>query len=176
MLPRGNLLDDTAWRKKHQFVLWVLALHLPALFVFALLLQHSLLTTFIGLLPLIGCMLLGVATPQRRLVSFFTSAGLAYCPAALVVFSGGFIEAHFHFFVIIGIIALHQDWVPFLWNIVCTVLSHGIGTAWQAGLIFNHPAAQVWDKRPCASWGDSWAARHSRLRCAAGPCRVRQRT
>ncbi len=33
--------------------------------------------------------------------------------------------------------------MPFLWNIVFTVLSHGIGTAWQAGLIFNHPSAQV---------------------------------
>ncbi len=88
-LPRGNLLDDAAWRQRHQLVLWVLGLHLPALFVFALVLQHSLLTTFLGLIPLIGCMLLGVATPQRRVASFFTSAGLVYCSAALVVFSRG---------------------------------------------------------------------------------------
>ncbi|MGQ0716602.1 MAG: sensor histidine kinase [Pseudonocardiales bacterium] len=142
-LPRGNLLDDTAWRKRHRFVLWVLGLHLPALFVFALALQHSPLTTFFGLVPLIGCILLGIWKPQRRVASFFTSAGLVYCSAALVVFSGGSIEAHFHFFIIIGFIALYQDWVPFLWNIVFTVLSHGIGTAWQADLIFNHPAAQV---------------------------------
>jgi signal transduction histidine kinase len=142
-LPRGNLLDDTVWRKRHQIVLGVLGLHLHALFVFALRLQHSPLTTFFGLIPLIGCMLLGIWNPQRRVASFFTSAGLVYCSAALVVFSRGSIEAHFHFFVIIGFIALYQDWVPFLWNIVFTVLSHGIGTAWQAGLIFNHPAAQV---------------------------------
>ncbi|MGH3801787.1 MAG: ATP-binding protein [Pseudonocardiaceae bacterium] len=142
-LPRGNLLDDDAWRKRHQFVLWLLGLHLPALFVFALVLQHGLLTTFLGLIPLIGCMLLGIWKPQRRVASFFTSAGLVYCSAALVVFSRGSIEAHFHFFIIIGFIALYQDWVPFLWNIVFTVLSHGIGTAWQAGLIFNHPSAQV---------------------------------
>ncbi|MGH4024286.1 MAG: ATP-binding protein, partial [Pseudonocardiaceae bacterium] len=51
------------------------------------------------------------------------------------------IEAHFHFFVIIGLIALYQDWVPFMWNIVFTVLSHGLGSAWRADLIFNHPAA-----------------------------------
>jgi signal transduction histidine kinase len=142
-LPRGNLLDDTAWRKRHQMVLWVLGLHLPALFIFALWLRHGLLATVVGLAPLIGCMLLGIWTSQRRVASFFTSAGLVYCSAALVVFSKGSIEAHFHFFIIIGIIALYQDWVPFLWNIVFTVLSHGIGTAWQAGLMFNHPAAQV---------------------------------
>jgi signal transduction histidine kinase len=142
-LPRGNLLDDAAWSKRHQLVLWVLGLHLPALFVFALWLQHSLLATVVGLIPLIGCLLFGIWKPQRRVASFFTSAGLVYCAAALVVFSRGSIEAHFHFFIIIGFIALYQDWVPFLWNIVFTVLSHGIGTAWQAGLIFNHPAAQV---------------------------------
>ena len=142
-LPRGNLLDDAAWQKRHRVLLWVLGLHLPALFVFALWLQHNPLTIFYGLIPLIMCLLIGIGTTQRRAASFFTSAGLVYCAAALVVFSRGSIEAHFHFFIIIGFIALYQDWVPFLWNIVFTVLSHGIGTAWQAGLIFNHPAAQV---------------------------------
>ncbi|HEX2262395.1 MAG TPA: ATP-binding protein [Pseudonocardiaceae bacterium] len=142
-LPRGNLLDDTAWRKRHHMVLWVLGLHLPVLFIFALWLGHGLLATLVGLAPLIGCILLGIWKSQRRVASLLTSAGLVYCSAALVVFSRGSIEAHFHFFIIIGIIALYQDWVPFLWNIVFTVLSHGIGTAWQAGLMFNHPAAQV---------------------------------
>ena len=55
----------------------------------------------------------------------------------------GTIEAHFHFFIIIGFIALYQDWVPFLLNIVFTVISHGIGSAWQRTLIFNHAAAQA---------------------------------
>ncbi len=32
--------------------------------------------------------------------------------------------------MIIGFIALYQDWVPFSWNIVFTVLSHGLGTLW----------------------------------------------
>lgn len=142
-LPRGNLLDDTAWRKRHKLLLCVLGLHVPALFIFALWLAHSPLATCYGLVPLIGCILIGAWVPHRRMASFFTSAGLAYCSAALVVFTRGSIEAHFHFFVIIGFIALYQDWIPFLWNIVFTVLSHGLGTLWQAGLIFNHPDTQV---------------------------------
>ncbi|MGH3765044.1 MAG: sensor histidine kinase [Pseudonocardiaceae bacterium] len=148
-LPRGNLLDDAAWRKRHRILLWVLGLHVPALFVFGLWLGHSPRVTGYGLIPLVVCLLVGVWMPQRswltrrRMASFFASAGLVYCSAALVVFSRGSIEAHFHFFIIIGFIALYQDWVPFLWNIVFTVLSHGLGTLWQAGLIFNHPDAQV---------------------------------
>ena len=43
----------------------------------------------------------------------------------------------------IGFIALYQDWVPFLWNVVFTVLSHGIGSALRTDLIFNHPAGQT---------------------------------
>ena len=66
-----------------------------------------------------------VATPHRRLAGFFTTAGLVYCSVVLVHLSGGMIEAHFHFFVLIGIIALYQDWIPFLWNILFTVGSHG---------------------------------------------------
>jgi hypothetical protein len=56
--------------------------------------------------------------------------------------SNGAIEAHFHFFIIIGFIALYQDWVPFLLNIVFTVLSHGIGSSFVPDLMFNHTSAQ----------------------------------
>ena len=45
---------------------------------------------------------------------------------ALVLLSHGSIEAHFHFFIIIGFIALYQDWVPFLLNVLFTVLTHGV--------------------------------------------------
>ncbi len=73
----------------------------------------------------------------------FITAGLTYCSAVLVSFSGGSIEAHFHFFIMIGFIALYQDWVPFLWNVVFTVLSHGVGSALRTDLIFTHPAGQT---------------------------------
>ena len=53
-----------------------------------------------------------------------------WCSTVLVGITGGTIEAHFHFFIIIGFIALYQDWVPFLLNILFTVLSHGIGSMW----------------------------------------------
>ncbi len=52
---------------------------------------------FYGLVPLVTCMLIRAWIPQRRMASFFTSAGLVYCSAALVVFSRGSIEAHFDF-------------------------------------------------------------------------------
>ena len=57
--------------------------------------------------------------------------------------TSGTIESHFHFFIIIGFIALYQDWVPFLLNVLFTVITHGVGSMWLRTLMFNHPAAQA---------------------------------
>ena len=142
-LPRGNTLDDGAWHKRHVFLQGVLLLHLPLLFAFGLLMGRSFLSTVTVLSVPAACLVLGRLIQQRRAASVLITAGLTYCSAVLVGFSNGSIEAHFHFFIMIGFIALYQDWVPFLWNVVFTVLSHGIGSAWQTNLIFNHPAGQT---------------------------------
>jgi signal transduction histidine kinase len=142
-LPRGNTLDDRAWHKRHVFLQGVLLLHLPVLFVFGLYMGRSFLGTLGVLSVPAACLVLGRLIRQRRAASVLITAGLTYCSAVLVSFSGGSIEAHFHFFIMIGFIALYQDWVPFLWNVVFTVLSHGIGSAWRTNLIFNHPAGQT---------------------------------
>ena len=140
-LPRGNLLDDEAWLHRHRVVTWVLAVHLPALAAFGLLTHHRWSSVGEALAPILLCLAMSRLTLRRRMRSFFVTAGIVYCSVALVGLSRGSIEAHFHFFIIIGFIALYQDWVPFLWNIVFTVLSHGIGSAFQSNLIFNHAAA-----------------------------------
>jgi signal transduction histidine kinase len=121
---------------------WVLGLHLPALFVFGLVLHHEALYTAELLLPPLLLLLAGRHLTRRRPASVCITAGLTYCSAALVVLTRGSIEAHFHFFIIIGFIALYQDWVPFLWNVGFTVLSHGLGSAYKSDLIFDYPAAQ----------------------------------
>lgn len=141
-LPRGTELDDAVWRKRHTFLLVILALHLPVILGFGLWLGHSLLTTLYVMAPVAVCVLAGAQVRQRRVASFLVTFGLVYTAGAFVVLSRGSIEAHFHFFVIIGLIALYQDWVPFMWNIVFTVFSHGLGSWWDSKLIFNHPAAQ----------------------------------
>jgi signal transduction histidine kinase len=142
-LPRGNTLDDRAWHKRHVFLQALLLLHLPLLFAFGLFMGHSLTGTLAALSIPAACLVLGRLIQQRRPASVLITAGLTYCSAVLVGFSNGSIEAHFHFFIMIGFIALYQDWVPFLWNVVFTVLSHGIGSAWRTNLIFNHPAGQT---------------------------------
>jgi len=142
-LPRGNTLDDQVWLRRHVFLQWVLLLHVVGLYVFGLWRGFSAVTVATAMLAPALCLIAGRLVRHRRLASLLITAGLVYCSAALVGFSGGSIEAHFHFFIMIGFIALYQDWVPFLWNIAFTVASHGIGSVWQSNLIFNHPSGQT---------------------------------
>ena len=142
-LPRGNTLDDRAWHKRHVFLQVLLLLHLLVLYVFGIYMGRSVRETLVVLSIPAACLVLGHLIQHRRTASVLITAGLTYGSAVLVSFSNGSIEAHFHFFILIGLIALYQDWVPFLWNVVFTVLSHGFGSAVRTDLIFNHPAGQT---------------------------------
>jgi signal transduction histidine kinase len=153
-LPRGQTLDDRAFAERHRTLSILLALHVPALFAFGLAMGQPVLHA-LGEVAL-AALLVGLAqAPQvpRRVKGILVSAGLVWCSAVLVHFSGGLIEAHFHFFIILGFIALYQDWAAFGWAIVFTALSHGLGSTLAPDLMFNHAAAV---DRP---W--SWALIHA---------------
>ena len=141
-LPRGNTLDDAEWTRRHRVLQWVLLAHVPILIGLGFALHNPVGAVAAALVAPLVCLALGYFVSHRRWASLFITAGLVFCSMALVVLTHGTIEAHFHFFIIIGFIAFYQDWVPFLWNVAFTVLSHGIGTIWLGGQIFNHPAAQ----------------------------------
>ncbi|GAA4712213.1 hypothetical protein GCM10023215_63610 [Pseudonocardia yuanmonensis] len=142
-LPRGNTLDEASFRRRHRLLQWILAAHIPVLFLFGWLLGNPLgLVLGLAIGPVVVLLVAGHFVRQRRVAASFISAGLVWCSIALVAVTHGTIESHFHFFIIIGFIALYQDWVPFLWNILLTGVSHGVGTIFYPALMFNHPAAQ----------------------------------
>ena len=151
-LPRGNTLNESTFARRHLFLSWILGLHVPALFALGASQGYDLWHVALELTVPVACVVFGRLAINRRLASFFVTAGLVWCSVVLVHLSGGVIEAHFHFFVLIGLIALYQDWVPFLWNVVFTVLSHGAGSAIAGDLMFVHGQGQ---NRP---W--TWAAIH----------------
>ncbi len=143
-LPRGYNLTEEDWQRRHRINLWLLGLHVPALAGFGLALGYAPLTMALVLITPVAAATWGYRLRRcRRTSSVAVTGGLSYCSAALAGLTHGAIEAHFHFFVIIGFIALYQDWAPLLFNIVFTVLSHGIGSAWQQSLIFDTAAGQA---------------------------------
>ena len=83
---------------------------------------------------------------DRKLRSVAATLGLFSSSAILVHLSGGLIEMHFHFFVMVAVVSLYQDWLPFLLGIGYVVIHHGlIGWLFPAD-VFNHLAAinQPW--------------------------------
>ena len=144
ILPRGNTLNEADWQRRHRLLQWVLLAHVPVLAAIGLALGNPPVPLAIALALPVVCAALGrLLRHHRRLGSAAVTAGLVWCSTILVGITGGTIEAHFHFFIIIGFIALYQDWVPFLLNVLFTVVSHGVGSMWLRSLMFNHPAAQA---------------------------------
>src|SRR5207247_9146788 len=82
----------------------------------------------------------------RRFRAICASVGLLTSSAILVHLSGGYIEMHFHFFVMVPLMALYQDWVPFLLAIGYVVVHHGVVGVLEPRSVFNHPAA----------WANPW--------------------
>jgi signal transduction histidine kinase len=142
-LPRGYTLEEEDWQRRHRLLLIVLALHVPGLAIFDLVLDGGLLALAGAISVPLLCLGLGwLLRGHRRTAAVLVTAGLSYSSAALVVITAGSIEAHFHFFIIIGFIALYQDWAPFLFNILFTVVSHGLGSVFTSSVIFSHLSGQ----------------------------------
>jgi Histidine kinase-, DNA gyrase B-, and HSP90-like ATPase len=141
-LPRGNTLDDETFRRRHLLLCWILALHVPALFAFGLWQGYAVSHMVLEVATPTACIVFARLARNRRLAGFFVTFGLVFCSYLLVHLSNGSIEAHFHFFILIGLIVLYQDWVPLLWNTLFTVVSHGVGGVIDPSNVYNHYAAQ----------------------------------
>lgn len=161
-LPRGRLLSEALWTRRHRSIVILLWLHVVGLGIFALLMgaspDHAVSESALVAVPAL------LASYDRLGRGFRSSAaafGLATASAVLVHLSGGYVEAHFHFFVVLGILALYQDWGPFLVAIGFVVGHHAIVGMLQPDAVFNHPAAR---ENP-AFWGPGpWPVRALRQR------------
>ena len=142
VLPRGGSLPEESWRIRHRAILALLWLHAIGIAAFGVAAGygplHSL--TEAGLIGVIAAVA-GLLRADRRVRAAVASFGLVTCSAMLVHLSGGYIELHFHFFVMIAVITLYQDWVPFLIAIGYVVLEHGLGGMLMPAAIYNHPDA-----------------------------------
>jgi len=164
-LPRGRTLPRGAWRQRHRTLLallWFQALALP---VFGLVQGYGALHTLVeGLaLALIAGLAL-LASSRPRLAAAMVSFGLVSASALLVHLSGGVIEAHFSFFVVIVLLTLYEDWMPLLLAVAYVVVHHGLTGALDPASVYNHPDAVA------HPW--KWAGIHAAFVAAAGVASV----
>ncbi|WP_380167021.1 ATP-binding protein [Jannaschia sp. R86511] len=144
-VPTGNLLAPEVFASRHRLLVRILLGHVPVLYVVGLLRGFDPLLLALEVLPALlaaGAASLGGAS-RSRLRAVLVTAGLSWTSIVLVHVTGGQIESHFHFFIVLGFIALYQDWLPFTWYIGFTALSHGLGSGVVPDLVFNHAAGQA---------------------------------
>lgn len=135
-------MPDDAWERRHNGLIVLLVLNAVGLATFGMLqgygVVHSLLEGGIVAAAAVG------AWGSRRnhaVASVVTTLGLMTASGVLVHLSNGSIEAHFHFFVMVTIIILYQDWLPFLLAIAYVVVHHASFGLIAPDSVFNHPAA-----------------------------------
>ncbi len=141
-LPQGRPLTDDRWEARHRGIVVVILAHVPALFAMGLATHHTIVHSLVDVVPIAACGAVALMKHHGRYVrSAAATLGLVVSSAVLVHLSGGNIEMHFHFFVIVGIITLYQDWVPFGLAILFVVLHHGLMGAIAPRAVYNHPDA-----------------------------------
>jgi len=152
-LPRGHELPQRDWERRHRGMLFVLWAHAAGIFLYSLLRERDLLHAVVegGVVSIAG-LVASWPRASRRFQAISVCVGLLTSSAVLVHLSGGYIEMHFHFFVMVPLMALYQDWVPFLAAIAYVVLHHGTMGVLAPSQVYNHPAAWA------SPW--RWAAIH----------------
>ena len=141
-LPRGRTLTEDIWRARHRTLSYVLRLHVLVVFGFALAMgEHP--SHAAGEAGIVALFAAGAAGNRRNreTASAITAVGLVVSSAVLVHLSNGMIEMHFHFFVMVCLLSLYQDWLPFLLAITFVVVHHTVMGAIAPTAVYNHPTA-----------------------------------
>ena len=143
LLPSGQLLTPEVWARRHKGILWLLWAHVAGIGVFAVVRDYGLAHAATeSSLVVVFALAAGHPALGRRARASAAVLGLITASAVIVHLSGGVVEAHFHFFVMIGVITLYQDWLPFGLALGYVVVHHAVLGALAPGQVFNHPAAE----------------------------------
>jgi diguanylate cyclase (GGDEF)-like protein len=141
-LPRGRTLPPADFDRRHRAMLALLWILAGGLVAFALRLGTPPVHALSEGAAVAAFALAAIVGPRtRRWRSISVSVGLMTSAAVLVHVWSGRIEAHFLFFVLVGVLALYEDWVPFGLAVGYVVAEHGVMGVIDPHGVYDHPAA-----------------------------------
>jgi diguanylate cyclase (GGDEF)-like protein len=115
------------WARRHRWLLGLAWAHVPVLLAISLLAAYPVSHTLGHVAPIIA--LAALATwrlPQRRWRAAACCLSLLTSSAMVVHLWGGQTEAHFHFFVVVTLCALYEEWLPYCLAFLYVVLHHTV--------------------------------------------------
>jgi diguanylate cyclase (GGDEF)-like protein/PAS domain S-box-containing protein len=153
-LPTGKTLPPEIWQRRHHAMTTLVWLHAAGLFIFGLTRGYPAWHMCIDTLPIATfAAAAGLKMRSRRFRACMVSLGLLTSSAVLVHLTGGATESHFHFFVIVTLLATYEEWVPYLLAVAFVLVHHGLMGVIAPTSVFDHASA-VTDP-----W--KWAAIHA---------------
>jgi diguanylate cyclase (GGDEF)-like protein/PAS domain S-box-containing protein len=154
LLPRGSTLPDAVWERRHRIMLLVVAVQLVGLTTAGVVLGLAPQRLAYLLGPIVLCALAAAEpTASRRWRGSMLSFAALYCAAALVDLTDGATEAHFGFFVMVAMLAIYEEWVPYLLAIAFVAIHHVVLGTVAPGTIYDHGSAVL------SPW--TWALVHT---------------
>ncbi|GAA2729302.1 hypothetical protein CAE01nite_28410 [Cellulomonas aerilata] len=142
LLPRGVDLPESAWNGRHRAVvlfLWVLTA-VTTVWAVGLVRTPNAVAEAAALVAATAAVT-AIPTRRRRLAASAASVTMLLATAVLVHLSGGVIEVHFLFFVIVAAVTLYQQWAPFLSAVAFVTLHHGVLGTMAPEATYNHQPA-----------------------------------
>jgi hypothetical protein len=141
--PRGITLDEAAFAARHRALQAISLLHVPVLALLAVVGGR---TTWEVWAPLVAVVVLtltaGSSLGDRARASMVGTA-LILAAIVLVHVSGGLTDVHFHFFVVLALVSLYQDVVPFVIAILLVGAHHLVMGLTDPMMVFSDPRAQA---------------------------------
>jgi diguanylate cyclase (GGDEF)-like protein len=140
-LPQGRLLPDVVWDRRHRAIVRLSFVCAGVLALVAWLSGYG--------QPGVVTVVAAIAVPAalaalpalgRTAHSVASTMSLMAVSVVLVHLWSGVTESHFVFFVMVGVVSLYQDWVPFGVAIVVVALHHGVVGTLYPHVVFNHGA------------------------------------
>jgi diguanylate cyclase (GGDEF)-like protein len=129
---------------RHRGILVLLWAHLPFLVGLSLARGNSPLHVLGDVLVVAVPAAIASCRPYDRTSRWVAaSLGLLMAAAVLVHLSRGTIEVHFHFFVVIAVLALYQEWGVFLLAVVFVLVHHAVLSVLLPDSVFQHAAGQA---------------------------------
>lgn len=141
-LPQGIPISPEVWYGRHRFLLYLLWAHAFIVPAFARGVGGSATQCIAMGASLAACAICAKGNfLGRNVQALLVSFGLMSASSFMVYVSHGYIEMHFHYFVLIPFLALYQSWPPFLLAVSYVGLQHGvIGVVWPH-YVYNHSSA-----------------------------------
>ena len=141
-LPKGRTLPPAVWERRHAWMLRLVWAHAIALFAWGLLAGHPVWHAAVDAGPVAVCAAIAARRRlSRRSRAVAVCVGLLTSSAVVVHLMNGAIEGHFHFFVMVSVLALYEEWFPYLLAFAFVLGHHGLMGALEPASVYNHPDA-----------------------------------